>query len=659
MLDLVPSNPYLPLLGMNRDNNNFVMNDLEFLSSSNLRITKGRLITRPGTAKLAGDTLITKNVLHFHIYKDPDGAQILFAFTEDDIFKYTYGGTDWVAAYTGTLGTAVDMWSTVNFIDTTSGATCIACGSINSDTWAAETGGSTRVLLYYERSTGLFTAYIPTVNIPVVDEDTGVTGPASASTVTSTSALTESSDPNFNNIVGGLGQFKTPTGTLCTIGTKEYTLGGGTSYKLIPVDSTITYGNSSYVRKDGSAWSIQFADASHNGEEILVDYTWNSDYNINPRFVWSFRSRLMFGNLYFADDSEYHPWRVYWTDVLDKSLIQYENYQDLIFHGVSPIVGGGNLFAEVGDTSSFYHYIYLVDSIVQVQASSNENLIFEFTSYDSDGMFAGRTLAGYRGIQYYLGKDDVYAFNGTTRRSITQNPDSKDSRIRDYLFSVLDTDNLWACFGVIDKVENNYMLFIKTRDDTTYPSKCFVYNINTNIWYVYDFGETSAAGYMVTDMYTTIDALDGTIAEQGWKFEEDWKGGINENLILYLNSSAYILSEGLTADYIESGDAGTAIASHLVTRDFTYKDLEVWERLEFLKFYCEGTDVDVGYSIGKDTDPADFTSIGNITLDEANNEYMALIDIRANKIRFSFEWDEFCSFEWLQLLATKQELSTE
>lgn len=135
---LIPSDPYLPRGGMNKDSESLSMTADQCVFLQNGRIFPDRVNRRDGLASLPDAPDPAKPFLEFATYKTPDGVDQLFGFTEDRVFAFDEGAEAWdnvldIAEFPATdltdiqsAGTALTHWHLTLYTDASVGATIVA-----------------------------------------------------------------------------------------------------------------------------------------------------------------------------------------------------------------------------------------------------------------------------------------------------------------------------------------------------------------------------------------------------------------------------------------------------------------------------------------------------------------------------------------------------
>ena len=91
----IPEAPYLPVAGLNADNNGLSVRPEECVDSLNLRFFQKEVSTRSGTKRIALNTPSGDPILKFHTFKKPNGSEELFGFTKNNVLKYNSSSQQW------------------------------------------------------------------------------------------------------------------------------------------------------------------------------------------------------------------------------------------------------------------------------------------------------------------------------------------------------------------------------------------------------------------------------------------------------------------------------------------------------------------------------------------------------------------------------------
>lgn len=622
---------YVPLSGWNPDANALFLKDGEIAACDNIRIGEGSLQTRNGckqfgtqikenatTHRQDNSTGVGVPILRFHTFKKPNAEEVYFAFTAWNVYLYSSANGTWTQVSKDPLGTgglqaAVSFWHTTDFLDLTVGSTVIAAGSNPPVEGATEGDGTARILLYWDSVN--FVPISLTEELDVVDEALGVSGPGSATYVDFGPLTLVSST---NSIVDGSFSIGTKElGTLANVDTNVTTTTDWYTYQLMPVDQTVIQaGSGSYLRVArttdtgrvaGKVYGrITFLNADYSGLALVCSYSYNQPQTYKPRFVWNFYNRLMMAGMY--EDSAYYPWRMRWTSIGRKDKAVYTDYQDVVDVDITPVLGGDYLGPNL---------TILKRSSIYTLSYGNAQTPFIFTCVWKQGTMVGRSLQTINGRQYFLGESDIYVFDGNSLQSINKDKDG-NHRIRNTIFSSLNKLYTWSCFGSTNLDENEYWLWITSS--TTAPMMAYVYNIQHELWYKFSYSKAiGAVGYGRVTSISAIQDLVGSIAEQNWQFGVGDLASLNQAQVFGISDgTTYIDDPSLSSDWgIRSGATwtpGTAIASNLITRDFTFDDVSLQDRLQRVELDAYGTNLTLGVSGKYDTDLINFKQQKTITL---------------------------------------------
>lgn len=511
-----------------------------------------------------------------------------------------------------TLGTNVSFWSTTSFVDRTYGATVVAAGSNPPKINDPEDDGSERILLYYDQSTSTFKTLVQRETVRLTAQATGADG---GGTNKGPFTFTLGSVPlvpfSVNLLTGGYRLVDTGAGTFSGdgTGTVNYTTG----------ECVVTF-----VAGVGT---------------ISADYMYYATVTKYPRFVSNYASRLVMGSTY-EDSTTYYPWRIAWSDVADITVVRDDAYSDTVDNDISSI----QAFSYSGE----YLIIYKAETVIKMRHVGGDS-VFGFFTVWRYGLFAMRSVIEWNNINFLFGKDDIYMFDGNQFKPLATN------RVRNRLFDIINRDRLQYCFGSFDEKYKEYWLWVvKSGED--YPTEVFVYSIPLDAWTYFQFEPTTCVGAYYSIAGVTIDELIGTIDQQNWALNSGTLEGTVRNPIMCLEAGdAYTYDDRLGEDYIVN-DVGTAIAYHLITKDFIYSDLPRKDRTQRVQFEAEGTSVTVGHTSRYVQETSAFMNKKAITLTPEHTERRYWPDSVYEKIRLSFEGSGYFSLRWIQTFAVTEEL---
>jgi len=568
-----------------------------------------------------------------------DGDQTLGA----DFFMYL----DYITASSGPPS-AISRWETTEFVDQGEGATLVAICSDPPEPNQDESDQANRDIFYWKTSTEMFMPLTMYKHLQTSEEDTGQTGPGGLADVAGDCNNITGSD---TLVPGTFFLYTAEVGTIATGSSIPDSAGAG-KYALVPVNTdAVQEGTVSYVQTDGN-WRCRFLTAAYSGLKIYVTYTEKTEVDYKPRYCWNFRDHLVIASTY--EDSLYMPWRIRWSNAGEMDVFADADYQDLLTSGAMPITGG--------DFQGGYLNIFQGGSISRMAWTGAEP-IFSFTTIWQQGTYASRTLQTAQYNQYFLGEDDVYVFTGSEMSSLTKNPETGETRVRDMIFDLLDPNDINGCFAVINNATHEYWLFIKSGGDT-YASHVFVYNIDLGIWSYFLYDNISCAGmYKITEVLT-IDGLIGTIDEQNWRLNESFGAAITGSVVLGKGVMAPVVKKSVSTDYAFTSfdgvwNSGSGITSELITRDFVFENLANMDRLQKVVFEASGTEVGVGWNANYELNASGFSQYYLIPLNGEAKERFYFPDVMLKHARIGFVSTEPLNLRWVQTYVVEEELSDE
>ena len=595
---------------------------------------------------------------------------------------------DHFIVYKDLISTDVTHWSTTDFIDDTQGSTIIAAGSTPPKPGQEETDGAARFLLYYDTTTETFKPLTMKERKTVVEEAHSDVKPSQASDLyfgnddTLEAGVIDSGhdnhDTSFIRMVEGqttmysleYGSYGTVSAVAATVGVDPTASG----YPLVDLGTDavdlINYGTNRSWMKITGEWGISFKrwddEDLPNYPITHLDYAYERTSPFNPRFVRAFHNRLVFANT-DEDNSggvapdTYTPWRVRWTRAGKMDEYEVLDYTDIISNDISPIIGM--------EPQGFYLNLFKIQSISRLfhvqgqipQGFQDTTAAFNYKTIWQQGKYALRTIASFNHINFYLGIDDVYAFDGTRASSITRSPGTGASRIRDEIFRVLNQDNVLNCLGIINQEHKEYWLFI-VKSGQTYPTDAYVFNILRAVWYKFRFSAVTSSGEYHVNPTSAIDDLLGTIDDQNFLLNTGQLDGLIASPVLaFSGGDTFLIDETKNKDesyHNEATDAwvsGSAITSDFVSRDFIYEDLARDDRTIQLEFESAGENPTVGVSNDFNTDGGSFIQKQTITNTPEISKNLYYPDVEGKHVRFHFTFPGWARLRWMQPSAIRKE----
>lgn len=150
-------------------------------------------------------------------------------------------------------------------------------------------------------------------------------------------------------------------------------------------------------------------------------------------------------------------------------------------------------------------YIFKRNGIIAMQETGFVDPSFTFaTVVEGIGCLEGRTIVEIDGSLFFLGNDNVYAWDaGSLPRPI-------GTPIRNQLFEELNRARLRQCFALHHETYNEYWLWVVTGTDTdpassgSWPTKAYIYNYLENAWGVANTHALCGAVHVTEDDVLTI-----------------------------------------------------------------------------------------------------------------------------------------------------------
>lgn len=677
------SKMYFPSGGLNSDTNSLYVKDTEFTGVTNLRIKPNSIQTRNG-CKAYGNSDVTtpatsmrhdgNATLHFHAYKIPNGNEEYFAFTKNNVYKYNHASTAWTSvldsSVTFSATKSISLWSTTDFIDSDLGPTVIAACSIPVSDISAEEDATYRKLLYYDTlvgspTYGKFTTLVLSENIDVVGEHLySQTVHATVGIQTETGTLTNvpGTSPKTNTLYPG--SFILSTDELGVVAYSEatpisVTISGTPTnvYPFIPVDqSRVQAGANSYISVDGTKLSVNWLTTDYANLQLKCSYTYQEPTGIKPRYVRGYYNRLLLASTAELDGSTdvYYPWRVRWTEVGNRALAKFTSYQDLIDTDVSPITGW--------EEQGFYLTIVKRNCLYKISHVGGD-LVFLFQVAWKHGCPNGKTLKNFNSMQYFVGEDDLYKWDGSTLTSITLDQETGNYRVKNAIMGMITFANVGTIFSSLDLVNKEYWLWIPGTSSTT----VWIYSMSYNTWtkFVYEnidkiivtcanLGrvETTSSGTYAAAI-GSYETYAGTMEESAETLDKIQFFGTSSGLV-------YVSDEKVNLDFASlSGSlyTGTTIPSYLITKDFTYNDVYSMDRTQRVELDLYGTECVIGWDGNFNLVPTTFKNFQTIAL---TNEWLRRYyypDCVCYQVRFCINSTEYISMRLINLYALTSRLT--
>lgn len=284
-----------------------------------------------------------------------------------------------------------------------------------------------------------------------------------------------------NNIGGpclGSSTFERANSTFITVagslaGLYYYNGDGVTTDEWLSFDSTMVPDNN-YVYTFVSARDVLYTSAGTlAASRGIRSWTGSATANVTtdyaPRYMDYYAGRLVGGWLAENPGPTNYAFRVRWSD--DVSLSNWttgtSSYLDI--HEVSgPITGLLN--------HSNGCMVYKENAIFRLFETGLRLPVFGYNlAAQGVGCVADQTLKAVSGQHFFLGRDDVYSFDGASQ------PRPIGSVIREELFSQIDWSKIRRAFALVYRDFSEYWLFVPTKG-YDWPGIVYVYNYLFDTW---------------------------------------------------------------------------------------------------------------------------------------------------------------------------------
>jgi len=242
------------------------------------------------------------------------------------------------------------------------------------------------------------------------------------------------------------------------------------------------------------------------------------------------------------------------------------------------------------------------------------------------GTLAPKTICDVSGVQFFLGNDDVYMFDGSNVHKLA------DKIVASSLFRELNKTKINRAFAGVIPEESLYCLFIPTGTNTT-CNRCYAYNWKTKAWQIWEFSGLTAGCPAYLDTVFKIGDLTGTIGDLTGTIGSYRTEGKQESLVLAGTSGKVYYYDSSAND-----DNGTSIEATLITKDYSINEVHQAFLLSRLTIGVSYVEAGSSLYVSLSTDYGDtWTDEVQIeTTEDAFYEYIASFLIRAKRVRFKF-----------------------
>lgn len=494
-------------------------------------------------------------------------------------------------------------------------------------------------------------------------EDTGILLPGGTTLVTD-GTIFNSMVSGDTIIPGSVRFFTLEKGEICKASAN---LVSG-KYILYSDDAYVNEGTS-YVYPNGK-WGIQLTHlgATYFGTgPVYADYSYKTPFSFKPRHLTFYAGRLVFGGTY--EGGNYYPWRVRSAYAGDSNTAIEYDYVDLLDYGLETL----ECLKQLGNSL----FAYTREGIYRGFTDQNGNLLF--TSFWSGGTISGRTVAIFNNLHFFMGVDDIYAFDGSSVRSITLMEGV--GRVKETIFRRIDTEHYQRCFSAFYPKEKEVWFFVK-RVTEDYPVEAWIYNVDRANWTLFRFEETLSIGHYAEESFPTWDGLgDLTWDDLQSTWDELGVSSSRRNLLLGTSRGPVLVLpdvatelfathsfSGPFASEVLAAAAGSPvevapewfavqalsaspISWYFISRDFIYNHLERKDRTLLCDFEALGDSVFVAVQGDYSLDPTLFEQGYIIPLESIYTKKAYHPDFYDYAIRYLFQGTGFFDFRWMQTKA--------
>lgn len=392
--------------------------------------------------------------------------------------------------------------------------------------------------------------------------------------------------------------------------TKMYYWSGGA---WTQVTGTLTGANTQFFQSAVVGYKLYFSqqqDVVQVWDGITPGFSAASASAVAVKYLCELDFHLIAANGVLAGPT-YIPNRVYWSGSDDGTdWTSWNSGQDDLFNSFGPINGLTRLFQ--------YGYAFQQWGITQIIPTGNGLVPFDFVPMGAvaKGNILPYSLASFgEMIAAYVGKDDIYVFDGTSSQGIGSRPIDGNRRLgaRKRIFQDLFYAVQADVFGFILTSANgmdyeSYWLLIPSLN------KAWVYHFDEGNWTQVFFNTGQLKGpigtFPTASNVPAIQSLQGTIQEQSWTPSQLNNATELDTMALSdakSNSLAY-LDPGAACTSPTSGSINATDEFYLKSGQLTFGDTRhshtvkkfrvVIEDIDTVTLYLRLTN-DKGYSVTK------------------------------------------------------------
>ena len=367
------------------------------------------------------------------------------------------------------------------------------------------------------------------------------------------------------------------------------------------------YGQSNqFAGDDSDFWSFDFIQdvtesqpwwvATNNTDPVIVfkggsNTSWEELLNtiggvpFRGKFLIEFKSHLLF--LDTTEGGSRLPQRIRWSNTADPSNIDSGNASFNDLSGTDWISGAvkfkGDLLCIVKEDS------------VWICWATGDSDIFDFDrKVSGQGCSSPRTIKVINGNVVFLGRDDVYTFDGVSLDPLGITPDDPQStKVRRELIGQINFAQITRAFALVREQDKEYWIFMPTSG--TYPDTAFIYNYSLRSWSKFTFNDNiTGHGFYQLDSSITYDDLVGSFDAQTWRFGDRSLGASSPNLLLGDNAGNVFEYSSLITE-----ENGVVLNKQFDTKDFNFTQIGSAMRINRVDVSFTGSGMDFYYSTDK------------------------------------------------------------
>ena len=302
-----------------------------------------------------------------------------------------------------------------------------------------------------------------------------------------------------------------------------------------------------------------------------------------------------------------------------------------------------------GETLGTNFVIYSSDQVYNMEFVGG-TFIFNFRKlFDDCGVINQNCVVEVEGRHYVFDNDDIYVHDGNTRQSIS------DQRVRDYIFSGLDSSKTEACFVHHNALlEEIYFCYhtgddMVTMPDASHCNRAAVYNYRANTWSFVDLPNVVSGTTANVNTVATYATATTTYATTGGSYHDQESNYARHNVFFSkslsgsLSSDKLLAMDGATVGAIQAPIDTSATQSIFLERVGIDLDQEAGSPLSGYKvlkaFYPQITtsdsDSEVTFTFGSADLPSGIPSYGTAVTYDMSTDHK--VDTRASGRYLSYK----------------------